>query len=418
MSRTIALPQRSTTQRLLVVVLEDGQRVRLDRTMTLGTSELCDIVLQDKTVSRRHAVVSPSLFGVRVEDQDSRNGTFVSDVRVVVADVPPGGNIRLGTSTIRVEESEKLQGPSVPASRDRLGRFIGSSSVLQPMYDLLSKAIPTDATILVEGESGTGKELLCEAVHREGPRSNGPFVVVDCGSIQESLIESALFGHLEGAFSGATSTHIGALERADGGTVFLDELGELPLAMQTRLLRFLDRKEVRPVGSSIARTVNVRVVAATNRNLEMEVENGDFRLDLFYRLAVIYVRVPSLEARPTDIPRLCRYFVAEMGGDTATLSDALLTRLSERAWPGNVRELRNYLERWLLFGEGPISTARIEDPATADLPYRQARTKALELFTQRYVETMLDRHEGNVSRAADAAGIGRRYFQRLKSSGD
>lgn len=414
MTKTTALPRRATSQRLLVVILEDGTQVHLDRPMTLGTSDLCDIVLIDETVSRRHALLSPSIFGARVEDLDSRNGTFATDVRVVVVDVPPGGSVRIGRSAIRIEESDALQGPEEEPTRDRLGRFIGSCSALQPMYELLSKAIPTDATILVEGDSGTGKELLCEAVHRESLRKDGPFVVVDCGSIQESLVESALFGHVEGAFTGASGSQIGALERADGGTLFLDEVGELPLATQTRLLRFLDRKEVRPVGSSIARTVDVRIVAATNRNLETEVENGDFRLDLFYRLAVVYVRVPSLEARATDIPRLCRYLVAEMGGDTSALADTFLTRLSERAWPGNVRELRNYLERWLIFGDGPVAASRIEDPASADIPYRQARTKALEVFTQRYVETMLDRHDGNVSRAADAAGIGRRYFQRLK----
>ena len=413
MNETYQLPTRSGPRKGVHVVLPSGEIIELRGDMSVGTSDACDIVLEDRTVSRRHALLSPTAFGVRVRDQESRNGTFFQAARIVEADVPVGEEVRLGSAALRFVEAEMTS--DEPEAVGRLGRFIGSAPSLQPMYARLLKAIQTDVTILIEGESGTGKELLSEAVHLQSPRKEAPFVVVDCGGLTETLVESLLFGHEAGAFTGASAAHVGAFEQADGGTVFLDEIGELPLQMQTRLLRFLDRREVRRVGGEETRTVDVRIVAATNRNLEREVERGAFRLDLFHRLAVVYVRVPPLRDRPGDLAQLARYLVASLGGDPSQLTTERLDRIREQRWPGNVRELRNYLERWLLLGDYRDTEDTPEDPARAGLPFRKARALALDAFTEVYVENMLARHDGNVSHAAEAAGIARRYFQRLKA---
>lgn len=418
MIETHALPTRTSRRKGVHIRLPDGSSVELSREFTVGTSEVCDVVLTDRTVSRRHALISPTPFGARVRDQDSRNGTFFESARVGDIEVPVGAEIRLGATTLTFVEAEVSAKETLTIHR--LGRFVGAAPALQPIYEQLNKAILSDSTILIEGESGTGKELLSEAVHQGSARSDGPFVVVDCGAMAETLVESTLFGHERGAFTGAGEARVGAFEQADGGTVFLDEIGELPLKLQTRLLRFLDRREVRPVGSKESRSVDVRVVAATNRDLEREVERGTFRLDLYHRLAVVYVRVPPLRDRPSDLALLARRLVSTLGGDPSQLTKERLERIRERRWSGNVRELRNYLERWLLLGDGREGELReadssSDDPARGNLPYRQARALALEAFTQVYVENMLARHDGNVSHAAEAAGVARRYFQRLKS---
>lgn len=414
MNETIALPTRNATKRGIVIELPDGTNVPLATDVSVGTSSLCDLVLEDRTVSRRHVLLSPSAHGVRVQDQESRNGTFFGDARVSDVEVPLGAEVRLGATTLRFSEAD-VETPDVEVV-ERLGRFVGSAPKLQPMYARLKKAIASDTTVLIEGESGSGKELLSEAVHQLSARSDGPFVVVDCGSMPENLIESELFGHEKGAFTGAEESRAGAFERAHGGTVFLDEIGELPLGLQTRLLRFLDRRQVRRVGASETRTVDVRVVAATNRNLELEVERGHFRLDLFHRIAVVYVQVPPLRERPGDLTRLAKHMVLMLGGDVSALTPEHLERIRQRRWPGNVRELRNHIERWIILGEAEASTHPDVEPARANLPFRQARAKAVADFTQIYVETMLARHNGNVSRAAEAAGVARRYFQRLKAT--
>jgi DNA-binding NtrC family response regulator len=241
-------------------------------------------------------------------------------------------------------------------------------------------------------------------------------VVVDCGSLPEALAESELFGHERGAFTGADRRRIGAFEQAARGTIFLDEIGELPLALQTRLLRALESRRVRRVGGAEWIPLDVRVIAATNRALENEVEAGRFRLDLFHRLAVVLIRVPSLRERPSDVPVLARAFAERLGKGVA-FDDVLLARLASHAWPGNVRELRNYVERQAVMGDATLEAIRTSggaDPATSGLPFRQARDAAVERFTEKYVTDMLARHGGNVSAAARAAGIARRYFQMLK----
>ncbi len=401
-----------------------GKRIEVDDEVLVGTSEACDLVLTDPTVSRRHASFTPSAAGMRVRDQGSKNGVLAHGLVLGDAEVPAGAELVLGNTRLAVTPaaaSIRLRAPLT--SRESFGRFVGAAPSLQRMYAQLERAAPSDATILLEGASGTGKELLAEAIHENSPRQGKPFIIVDCGTLSETLVESELFGHEKGAFTGADRRHLGAFESANGGTVFLDEIGELPLPMQTRLLRVLEQRHVRRVGGNDRLPIDVRVVAATNRNLEREVDEGRFRLDLFHRLAVLLVRVPSLAERLSDLPRLARHFATGFGRADA-FDDAALERAMRHTWPGNVRELRNWVERLVLLGEaaGAMPTPRaasdassFEAIAAADQPYRIARARALETFTDTYVAQMLARHGGNVSAAARAAGIARRYFQRLKS---
>lgn len=398
---------------------DTGTRVRVDDERTIGSSERADLVLTDRTVSRRHALVRPGRVGVEVVDASSRNGTWLGEHRVQSVDLAPGAEVRLGGTTLRIVADE-APAESEESTRTSFGRFVGSSPRLRPLYRAMDAAIGSTATVLIEGESGTGKELLSEALHEEGPRKDGPFVVVDCGSIPANLIESELFGHIKGAFTGALGDRPGAFEEAHGGSIFLDEVGELPLAMQTRLLRVLDRRRVRRVGASQPIDVDVRVIAATNRNLEREVEEGRFRLDLFHRLAVVLLRVPPLRARLDDLDIVVGDLLRQVGADPALATPELLDKLRAHAWPGNVRELRNHIERVALLGDAELPTAvstsdSVEGIAALGQPFRIAKAAALSRFTELYVQNMLARHDGNVSHAAKAAGVARRHFQRLKA---
>jgi transcriptional regulator with PAS, ATPase and Fis domain len=411
-------------QRVTVVSeLDAGQGVLVDKTVLVGTSDVCDLRLTDPTVSRRHLTLSPAGIGVRVQDLESRNGTWLGEACISQAEVPAGAEIRIGGSLLRIERDVDGEASSSEGQAEEMptgfGRFLGAAACLAPVYSRLERAAETSVTVLLEGESGTGKELLAEAIHERSTRQGRPFVVVDCGAVSETLLESELFGHERGAFTGADRARPGAFETANTGTVFLDEIGELGLSLQTRLLRVLDRKQVRRLGSQKVIDLDVRVIAATNRNLDREVEESRFRLDLFHRLAVLLIRVPPLREREGDVAELARHFVLAYGGEETILTPDLLGRLGVHTWPGNVRELRNYIERLTLLGEGdPPSPSAGVDPfsvaATSGFPYRKARAMALEAFTGAYVESMLARHGGNVTQAARAAGVARRYFQRLK----
>jgi DNA-binding NtrC family response regulator len=413
--------ERYGRMRVRVIAGPDkGASMRVDRLIVAGTSELCELRLSDKTVSRRHVVLEPTADGVRVHDEDSKNGTYHGDVRIFDAELSPTAQLRIGESVLEFDVERFAPAPQDAATtttRESFGRFLGKARCLAPIYAKLERAAPSDATVLIEGESGTGKELLAEAIHEHSARANAPLVVFDCGAVPESLIESELFGHEKGAFTGAESRRVGAFEHANGGTVFLDELGELPLALQTRLLRVLDRRQIRRVGATQPIDVDVRIIAATNRNLEREVEEGRFRQDLFHRVAVVLIRVPPLRNRLEDLELLARDFATSFGH--AELPRELLDRMKNHRWPGNARELRNYVERFILLGETGTPTTEPQtaaDPARSGLPYRQAREAILAAFTATYIEDMLERHEHSVSKASRAAGIARRHFHRLKSA--
>jgi DNA-binding NtrC family response regulator len=292
--------------------------------------------------------------------------------------------------------------------------------------------------VLIQGETGTGKELVARELHRHSRQSGGPFVAVDCGAIAPNVIESELFGHMRGAFSGAVSDRRGLIEEAHGGTLFLDEVGELPLNLQAKLLRALETREVRRVGANTARAVEVRLVAATNRMLAQSVNEGSFREDLYYRLAVVEVQLPPLRFRREDLPLLADHFYRRLTGNAGPIPPELIDALMTRSWPGNVRELRNFIERCVTLGlttpgsagskeragskdrpsprdVAPPSGQRLDAmlPLNLNVPLKEARDEAMERLEHLYAQSVLSRAEGNVTRAAELAGVSRRFMQRL-----
>ena len=305
--------------------------------------------------------------------------------------------------------------------------MLGRSTAMQVVFDVLGKVAPSDATILLEGETGTGKEVSAEAIHLGSPRKDKPFLVVDCGAIPPQLLESELFGHERGAFTGAVSARQGVFEAAGGGTVFLDEIGELSIDLQPKLLRVLERREVRRVGTNNHVPVNVRLIAATNRSLRDQVAAQKFRSDLYYRLAVVEVKLPPLRERLSDLPLLVEHVVRGFGAvDAATVARVrapeFLEALGRHTWPGNIRELRNYLERCVAlrdFSPPRSSTGSMqavsgpESAVNIGQPLREAREAWVSAFERRYLEELLRQHENRVSAAARAAGVDRIYFYRL-----
>jgi len=401
---------------------DKGAELRAVRAeVSVGTLETNDLRLCDPTVSRNHLQLEARPEGFRLRDLGSTNGTFVAGVRVIEGFIEPGVEIELGETTLRLHA---LGDPlDVPLYRgDRFGPLLGGSVAMRQVFALLDRAAQTATTVLLLGETGTGKDLAAEALHQASPRASGPFVVVDCGAIPEALIESELLGHERGAFTGAVERRTGAFEAAHHGTLFLDEVGELPRALQPKLLRVLERRIVKPIGSNAAREVDVRVVAATNRDLRAEVNRGSFREDLFFRLSVITVRMPPLRERREDITLLAQAFLRAVAPQATELPAALVERLGAYGWPGNVRELRNAVERavamgerWA-FGDAPAGTASAggtlpeADPA---LPFKQAKQRLIERFERPYLEQLLAQSGGNVSAAARQAGLDRVHLLKL-----
>jgi two-component system, NtrC family, response regulator GlrR len=389
---------------------------------SIGSHTLNDLVIEDPTVSRFHCELLIDAAGARVCDLNSRNGTIVDGVLVRDAFLRSASLLRLGRAVVRFDfgaESNKLR----LSDKAQFGTLVGTSVAMRATFALLERAAATDATVLLEGETGTGKGAAAESIHRLSARRDRSFIVVDCGAIPANLLESELFGHEKGAFTSADARRIGAFEEAHGGTIFLDEIGELPQDLQPKLLRALESREVRRVGSNIHKSVNVRMIAATNRDLRAEVNAGRFRPDLYFRLAVVKIPLPPLRQRPEDIPGLVTQVLSALGADRATSAQLgtpeFLNALQRAAWPGNVRELRNYLERCLVFQDavpmgdhGPASGGFGVgiDPS---LPYADARRIALAEFERRYLEGLLRLHQGRVAQAAGAAGIDRVYLYRL-----
>ena len=386
----------------------------------LGHSPTCEILLSDRRVSRRHAAFALSDGGLRLGDLDSTNGTFVDGVRVFDALLAGGEVVLAGETAIRVDRAGERE-VSLSAA-ECFGRVVGASAEMRRLYPLCETLAASDVPIVIEGETGTGKEALAEAIHEASPRAAGPFIVFDCTAAAPSLVESELFGHERGAFTGATATRKGVFEQADGGTLFIDEIGDLDPAMQPKLLRALERMEVRRVGGDKWIKVNARVIAATRRDLDREVQDGRFRDDLFFRLAVARVELPPLRARKGDIPYLTRYFWTRLGGAGEPPYE-LMRRFERLPWHGNVRELANAVARFIALGEaaapepvgGPHHGDALEEVLALDLPFPRARDRILAEFEGRYVKRVLALHDGNVTRAAEASGIGRRYFTTLVS---
>jgi DNA-binding NtrC family response regulator len=308
--------------------------------------------------------------------------------------------------------------------------MVGQSAPMRQLISTLQRAAATDATVLIEGETGTGKEVSALAIHENSSRRDGPFIVVDCGAIPAQLLESELFGYERGAFTGAVSSRMGAFEAADGGSIFLDELGEMSLDLQPKILRALEGRKVKRVGSNNYVPFNARVIAATNRDLKEEVAAKRFRSDLYYRLAVLHVKLPPLRERAGDLPILVDDVLNQLGVRNTELGAPLCTpefiaMLAKYRWPGNVRQLRNYVERRVALGDGveppgndtslpppPVSPSLAPEVAV-DLPLRLAREEWNNVFESKYLEALLKRHDNNITAASRAAGVNRVHFYRL-----
>jgi DNA-binding NtrC family response regulator len=419
--------------------------------VSVGSAPDNDLRLTDPLVSRRHFEIEVQDAGYLVRDLRSTNGTFYRGARVGEALVGLGAELRVGSTVLELVRGAERR--EEVAQLQHFGSLVGSSRAMQPVYGLLAAVAPTDVTVLIEGETGTGKEVVAEEIHRHSPRRGQAFSEVDCGALPLGLIESELFGHQEGAFTGAVKERAGAFERARGGTVFLDEIGELSLEAQTRLLRVLDRRTIKRLGSDVARKVNVRLIAATNRDLAGEVRAGRFRQDLYYRLSVVRIVIPPLRDRREDIPELVRHFLWQAGvpDPETALPAEVLGVLSSRSWPGNVRELRNAVERAILLADaGPVGAdaapsslspaptappppppplpAAVERPPASseswlegampepllDQGYKEAKEELLLRFERLYFGRLVRRYGvSNVSQLAKAAGVDRHLLRNM-----
>jgi len=388
----------------------------------IGSHPSNDLVVQDPTVSRFHCELMIAGGHVRVRDLGSRNGVAIGSTLLVEGAIAGGTALVIGKTRLRVDVDDGSAEIEL-SDRDAFGSLVGVSAVMRELFSRLEKVAPTDATVLVEGETGTGKEGVAEALHDASPRARAPFVVVDCGAIPAALLESELFGHEAGAFTGASERRIGAFEQASGGTLFLDEIGELPQDLQPKLLRALESREIRRVGGRGTIRCDLRIVAATNRDLRSEVNHQRFRADLYYRLAVVKLTLPPLRDRGGDLPVLVEHLLRRLDAPEPVVREltapVYLAELAAAPWPGNVRELRNHLEQCVVFGErrppGEMATPHPSAAVDASQPYELARRQAIDEFERRYVTALLARAGGNVAQAAREAGVNRAYLHRLLS---
>lgn len=407
---------------------ERGQRVLLsaDRALPLliGSSPSSDLCLSDPLVSRRHLALECSASGLRVTDLRSTNGTYVQGLRVSEVLIEREAVIELGQCGLRVTRDE-LRDASTQLSDTRFGKVLGASLAMRRLYPLCARLSESAIAVIIEGETGTGKEQLAEALHEAGPRNKAPFVVLDCTAVAPTLMESALFGHERGAFTGAHASKRGCFELAHGGTLLIDEIGDLELALQAKLLRAIERGVVQRVGGEGWLEFDVRVIAATRRDLDAAVHAGRFRDDLFYRLAVARIELPPLRRREGDVTLLARHFWRTLAPSLPLPSDSFFEQLEGYGWPGNVRELHNAVLQRIALGElasprpqtsevAPSSECAIERVLSCELPFPRARDAVVAEFERRYVERVLARWDGNVARAAAASGIARRYFHTIK----
>jgi DNA-binding NtrC family response regulator len=446
-ARFLELPRCS------LVILSGSQRgqerVIEGDVFRVGKSPENDLVLADETVSRAHCEIARERKGYLLRDLGSTNGTLLDGAEIKEVWLKPGAVITVGKVELKVRPwNERIE--LLPSESDHYGDVVGTTVVMRQIFGLLERLGPTDATVLIGGETGTGKDVLARSIHAGSPRKSKPFVVVDCGAVVSTLIESELFGHEKGSFTGASGMRQGAFELAHGGTLFLDEIGELPLDLQPKLLRALEQRAFRRVGGSREIRVDIRVIAASKRNLRMEVERGKFREDLYFRLAVVPVELPSLRDRREDIPRLIERLLAQSAeNDPASpraISADALDALRSHDWPGNVRELRNVLERAAYLaralGEREIRLSGVPlaavgagaretggtgqflagvarrgalEPTSFDAgkSYRDTRSEWEAQFERAYVSWLLDRHSFNISAAARAADMDRKYLYRL-----
>jgi DNA-binding NtrC family response regulator len=468
----VAFLERGPTLHLRTCILQAVDNPEQEWTfdkeeIRIGSMDDNDIVLDDDTVSRYHCKIVQDESSYALVDLRSTNGTFINKVRVREAFLKPGCVMSVGQTQLRFNAREE-EVAIEPSRSDRCAGLIGGNARMREIYTIIEKIAPTATTVVIDGETGTGKEIVAQAIHSLSPRSRNDLVVFDCGAVPPNLIESELFGHEKGSFTGAVMTRQGLFEQADGGTLFLDELGELPLDLQPKLLRALEQREVRRVGSARAQKVDVRIIAATNRNLEDEVKAGRFRQDLFYRLSVVRLHLPSLRDRSDDIPLLVQHFLdtgyynRDPAGNPRVRAVAreAVAALQAYPWPGNVRELVNVIERAVSFCDVEalslsdlpdyVRTAKAAPPApdkaakraptfpTAQVPmsanaptptppeellaegvtFKDAKERWVAAFERDYILQLLRRNNGNISHAARAADIDRKYFRKLMKKYD
>jgi len=455
----------------LVLEREDGQSSEYifdQANIAIGAMEDNDLVIEDDTVSRYHCRIYQDENSYLLQDLDSTNGTFINRVRIKEGYLKPGCTLTVGKTDVRFQSlDERVE--ILPSNREAFGAIVGKSVRMREIFGILEKIAPTGVTVVIEGETGTGKEVVARTVHETSSRSKGPFVVFDCGAVPENLIESELFGHEKGSFTGAIMARQGLFEMAQGGTIFLDELGELNLDLQPKLLRALEQREIRRVGANKSIKIDVRVIAATNRNLEEEVKHGRFREDLFYRLSVVRLVLPPMRERREDIPLLVKHFLRNARFNRESNNRVRIKGISRDAldclmnyhWPGNVRELVNVIERACSFAEteyiqpedlpehisgiGIISRRASAEEATEEaaglttgniplgvplglhggdaggtvMPlgmsktFKEAKEEWVSTFERDYISNLLRRNDANISHAAKEAEIDRKYFRKL-----
>jgi two-component system, NtrC family, response regulator GlrR len=385
----------------------------------LGSGGDAHIRVRDPAVSRKHVSFTLVPDGVVVEDLGSRNGTFYLGQRVEKIVLALGSRIRVGNVEIAIDADVDALHENLSERAVGYRNLVGASRAMRQLFAVLKRLEGSLVPVLVQGESGVGKELVVRAIHDGSTRADQPLVVVNCGAVARELVLSELFGHKRGAFTGAVEARTGAFEAADGGTLFLDEIGELPLEVQPTLLRALESGEVRAVGENMTRKVSVRVIAATNRDLDEEVKAGRFRADLFYRLAVVKLLVPPLRERPEDVAPLAELFARAAG--VAALPPEVMATLVGQNWPGNVRELRNAVDAYVAVGalaKEAGETTSLLDRALRELvaqggPYAAQKELVAERFTRVYLEHLMRTTNGNQSEAARISGLERSYLGKL-----
>ncbi len=385
------------------------KRVLLTGSLVVGSDAGSDLVLDDGAVSRRHLSLRRTSRGVEVIDLGSANGTFYLGARVERVRLPPGSFLELGRSVICVRPGDPLDGDG--PSFEKLG-VVGSSHALKAVLAFVSRVAPTPTSVLLMGETGVGKDVIAQVLHRLSPRAKKPFVVLQCAAVNRELIEATLFGYEKGAFTGAVQARPGLLQAAEGGTLYLDEVGELPLELQPVLLRMLDAQTYRPVGAEHELRADVRIVASSRAPLEERVAAGQFRADLYFRLAVFAVEVPPLRVRAQDIRPLARHFARAIGRAAALPAD-LMERLEGHSWPGNVRELKNVVERYVRVGEDELAIGH-----STVKSFDEAQARVVEQFQRNYLSRLLEETNGNVTEAAKRAAVSRaRFYRMLKVAG-
>lgn len=450
-TKTALIPHEESRElislRKCQLVISEGPSNKLkydlgrQKTIRVGKKEDNDFVIDDNAVSRNHFEIEMTADSFLLRDLNSTNGTMINDTRVKEAFLSPGDVISIGNTKILYQAfDEKVQ--MEPSKNTSFGEMVGKSKKMRQIFGILERISPTLATVIIEGETGTGKELVARAIHTHSQRKDKPFIVFDCSAIAANLIESELFGHVKGSFTGAIKDRKGAFESANGGTIFLDEIGELSLDLQPKLLRALEQREIKRVGSTDTIPLDVRVVCATNRNLRDEVKEGRFREDLYYRLSVVKIQLPPLRERNEDIPLIveklltkARYNLkSDQSFYVSKVDDEALKILANYKWPGNIRELNNILERSISFAEagvlsgnalqiifsesdssisGDNASSSMGAMVDTSLPFKEAKQKIVETFEKEYLEDLLTRNNKNVSAAAREAKIDRKHLRHL-----